>query len=141
MTLNNQVALQMVRISINADLQILFYNTWLIAQLIFQYQYANYTNPDYKVTGEASLKLQLINQRSDNSFALFTGGLSTVNPFSFFSYLFLEFLRLHYISAILHSQNSYYMCTADYGGSFKYSYFCKSKCTDLPTISSRKDVG
>ncbi|KAD2804164.1 hypothetical protein E3N88_37541 [Mikania micrantha] len=44
-----------------------------------KYQYANYTNPNYKVTGEASLKLQLINQRSDFSFALFTGGLSTPN--------------------------------------------------------------
>ncbi|KAI7757741.1 hypothetical protein M8C21_031753 [Ambrosia artemisiifolia] len=42
-----------------------------------KFQYANYTNPNYKVTGEASLKLQLINQRSDFSFALFTGGLST----------------------------------------------------------------
>ncbi|KAI3817318.1 hypothetical protein L1987_11107 [Smallanthus sonchifolius] len=42
-----------------------------------KFQYANYTNPDYKFTGEASLKLQLINQRSDFSFALFTGGLST----------------------------------------------------------------
>ncbi|KAI3516604.1 hypothetical protein L1887_15526 [Cichorium endivia] len=42
-----------------------------------KYQYANYTNPNYKVTGEASLNLQLINQRSDFSFALFTGGLST----------------------------------------------------------------
>ncbi|XP_022003626.2 probable inactive purple acid phosphatase 1 [Helianthus annuus] len=42
-----------------------------------KYQYANYTNPNYKVTGEASLKLQLINQRSDFAFALFTGGLST----------------------------------------------------------------
>lgn len=79
----------MVRISKNADLQILFYNTWLIAQLILQYQYANYTNPDYKVTGEASLKLQLINQRSDFSFALFTGGFSTVNSFSFFHLCFL----------------------------------------------------
>ncbi|KAJ0900295.1 putative phosphodiesterase I [Helianthus annuus] len=42
-----------------------------------KYQYANYTNPNYKVTGEASLNLQLINQRSDFAFALFTGGLST----------------------------------------------------------------
>nr|GEV60433.1 probable inactive purple acid phosphatase 1 [Tanacetum cinerariifolium] len=42
-----------------------------------KYQYANYTNTNYKVTGEASLKLQLINQRSDFAFALFTGGLST----------------------------------------------------------------
>ncbi|XP_071715393.1 probable inactive purple acid phosphatase 1 isoform X3 [Rutidosis leptorrhynchoides] len=42
-----------------------------------KYQYANYTNPNYKVTGKATLKLELINQRSDFSFALFTGGLST----------------------------------------------------------------
>ncbi|XP_024994014.1 probable inactive purple acid phosphatase 1 isoform X3 [Cynara cardunculus var. scolymus] len=41
-----------------------------------KYKYANYSSPNYKDTGEASLKFQLINQRSDFSFALFTGGLS-----------------------------------------------------------------
>ncbi|XP_027100102.1 probable inactive purple acid phosphatase 1 [Coffea arabica] len=40
-----------------------------------KFQYANYTNPKYKKTGKGSLKLQLINQRSDFSFALFSGGL------------------------------------------------------------------
>ncbi|KAA8540682.1 hypothetical protein F0562_024399 [Nyssa sinensis] len=43
-----------------------------------KYKYANYSNPDYTKTGKASLRFQLINQRSDFSFALFTGGLS--NP-------------------------------------------------------------
>ncbi|XP_052198575.1 probable inactive purple acid phosphatase 1 [Diospyros lotus] len=42
-----------------------------------KYQYANYSNPEYKDTGKGSLRLQLINQRSDFSFALFSGGLLT----------------------------------------------------------------
>ncbi|CAL5354950.1 unnamed protein product [Camellia sinensis] len=43
-----------------------------------KYQYANYTNPKYKDNGKGMLKLQLIKQRSDFSFVLFSGGLS--NP-------------------------------------------------------------
>lgn len=43
-----------------------------------KYQYANYSNPGYKHSGQGSLKLQLINQRSDFSFALFSGGFQ--NP-------------------------------------------------------------
>ncbi|KAL9226146.1 hypothetical protein vseg_001992 [Gypsophila vaccaria] len=43
-----------------------------------KFQYANYSSPNYMHTGTGSLKLQLINQRSDFSFALFTGGL--LNP-------------------------------------------------------------
>lgn len=50
----------------------------LLCSAPIKYQYANYTSPNYKNTGKASLKLQLINQRSDFSFALFSGGL--VNP-------------------------------------------------------------
>ncbi|THG22825.1 hypothetical protein TEA_009449 [Camellia sinensis var. sinensis] len=46
--------------------------------LLVQYQYANYTNPKYKDNGKGMLKLQLIKQRSDFSFVLFSGGLS--NP-------------------------------------------------------------
>ncbi|XP_052198579.1 probable inactive purple acid phosphatase 1 [Diospyros lotus] len=42
-----------------------------------KYQYANYSNPEYKDTGKGSLRLQLIKQRSDFSFALFSGGLLT----------------------------------------------------------------
>ncbi|MED6206914.1 putative inactive purple acid phosphatase 27 [Stylosanthes scabra] len=41
-----------------------------------KYKYANYSNEKYKETGKATLKFQLINQRSDFSFALFSGGLS-----------------------------------------------------------------
>ncbi|KAG5537189.1 hypothetical protein RHGRI_024576 [Rhododendron griersonianum] len=41
-----------------------------------QYKYANFSNSGYTNTGKASLKFQLINQRADFSFALFTGGLS-----------------------------------------------------------------
>ncbi|XP_042019124.1 probable inactive purple acid phosphatase 27 [Salvia splendens] len=43
-----------------------------------KYQFANFSDHNYANTGKASLKLQLINQRSDFSFALFRGGLS--NP-------------------------------------------------------------
>ncbi|XP_068657079.1 probable inactive purple acid phosphatase 1 isoform X3 [Aristolochia californica] len=43
-----------------------------------KYQFANYSSPDYRSTGRGVLKLQLINQRSDFAFALFSGGLS--NP-------------------------------------------------------------
>ncbi|XP_061985559.1 probable inactive purple acid phosphatase 1 isoform X2 [Populus nigra] len=43
-----------------------------------KYQYANYSSPGYRKTGKGSLRLQLINQRSDFSFVLFSGGLS--NP-------------------------------------------------------------
>lgn len=48
------------------------------ASLLLQYQFANHSNPNYKRTGKGSLKLQLINQRSDFSFALFSGGLRNV---------------------------------------------------------------
>ncbi|KAI6676898.1 hypothetical protein NL676_037694 [Syzygium grande] len=44
----------------------------------YQYQYANYSSPRYENTGKGLLKLQLINQRSDFSFTLFSGGTS--NP-------------------------------------------------------------
>ncbi|XP_024018238.1 probable inactive purple acid phosphatase 1 [Morus notabilis] len=53
-------------------------HTPLLCSAPIKYQYANYTSPDYKHTGKGLLNLQLINQRSDFSFALFSGGLS--NP-------------------------------------------------------------
>ncbi|KAK6920512.1 Purple acid phosphatase, N-terminal [Dillenia turbinata] len=43
-----------------------------------KYNFANYSTSDYTKTGKASIKFQLINQRADFSFALFSGGLS--NP-------------------------------------------------------------
>ncbi|KAL2347040.1 hypothetical protein Fmac_001040 [Flemingia macrophylla] len=43
-----------------------------------KYKYANHSNANYTKTGKAILKFQLINQRADFSFALFSGGLS--NP-------------------------------------------------------------
>ncbi|KAL5815024.1 hypothetical protein ACOSQ3_025823 [Xanthoceras sorbifolium] len=42
-----------------------------------KYKYANYSNSNYSKTGKATLKFQLINQRADFSFALFSGGLSS----------------------------------------------------------------
>lgn len=50
----------------------------LILSHMMQFQYANYSNPKYRSTGKGSLKLQLINQRSDFSFAVFSGGLLKV---------------------------------------------------------------
>ncbi|CAN1152876.1 Probable inactive purple acid phosphatase 1 [Linum perenne] len=47
----------------------------LLCTAPIKFQYANYSNPKYKDTGKGSLRLQLINQRSDFSFALFTGGV------------------------------------------------------------------
>jgi hypothetical protein len=44
-----------------------------------QYQFANFKNDGYNKTGKGYLKLQLINQREDFSFALFSGGLSKVS--------------------------------------------------------------
>ncbi|XP_043706345.1 probable inactive purple acid phosphatase 27 [Telopea speciosissima] len=42
-----------------------------------KYMFANFSNNDYTRTGKTSLSFQLINQRADFSFALFSGGLST----------------------------------------------------------------
>uniref|UniRef100_A0A0E0FDF3 Multifunctional fusion protein n=1 Tax=Oryza meridionalis TaxID=40149 RepID=A0A0E0FDF3_9ORYZ len=41
-----------------------------------KFQYANFNNADYNRSGKGLLRLQLINQREDFSFALFSGGLS-----------------------------------------------------------------
>ncbi|XP_014509357.1 probable inactive purple acid phosphatase 1 [Vigna radiata var. radiata] len=49
----------------------------LLCSAPIKYQYANFSSNSYKTTGKGSLKLQLINQRSDFSFALFTGGLTS----------------------------------------------------------------
>ncbi|XP_059445193.1 probable inactive purple acid phosphatase 1 isoform X1 [Corylus avellana] len=50
----------------------------LLCSAPIKFQYANYSSPEYKKTGKGYLKLQLINQRSNFSFALFSAGLS--NP-------------------------------------------------------------
>ncbi|XP_061342276.1 probable inactive purple acid phosphatase 27 [Gastrolobium bilobum] len=43
------------------------------------FQFVSYHYPDYTKTGKATLKFQLINQRADFSFALFTRGIGNVN--------------------------------------------------------------
>ncbi|KAK6921908.1 Iron/zinc purple acid phosphatase-like C-terminal domain [Dillenia turbinata] len=50
----------------------------LLCTAPIKYQFANYSRPSYKDSGKGFLKFQLINQRSDFSFALFSGGL--LNP-------------------------------------------------------------
>lgn len=52
----------------------------LLCSAPIKFQNASYLSPQYKTTGKGFLKLQLINQRSDFSFALFSGGLSNVRP-------------------------------------------------------------
>ncbi|XP_058070413.1 probable inactive purple acid phosphatase 1 isoform X2 [Magnolia sinica] len=49
----------------------------LLCTAPIKFQFANYSSPNYISTGMGLLKLQLINQRADFSFALFSGGLST----------------------------------------------------------------
>lgn len=44
-----------------------------------KYKYTNYSNPNYVKNGIAELKFELINQRADFAFALFSGGLSNPN--------------------------------------------------------------
>ncbi|KAK4598799.1 hypothetical protein RGQ29_016025 [Quercus rubra] len=50
----------------------------LLCTAPLKYKYTNYTSPNYTKTGKGSMKFQLIKQRLDISFALFTGGIS--NP-------------------------------------------------------------
>ncbi|XP_037489296.1 probable inactive purple acid phosphatase 1 [Triticum dicoccoides] len=50
----------------------------LLCTTPIKFQYTNYATTDYAKTGKGSLRLQIINQRSDVSFTLFSGGLS--NP-------------------------------------------------------------
>ncbi|WOK99673.1 putative inactive purple acid phosphatase 27 isoform X2 [Canna indica] len=50
----------------------------LLCTAPIKYQFASYKNEHYNNTGRGSMKLQLINQRADFSFVLFSGGLS--NP-------------------------------------------------------------
>lgn len=45
---------------------------------LWQYKFANHSTFDYIQTGKASLSFQIINQRADFAFALFTGGLENV---------------------------------------------------------------
>lgn len=52
----------------------------MICDSLSQYKFANDSDAGYTKTGKASLKFQLINQRADFSFALFSGGLSNVRP-------------------------------------------------------------
>lgn len=58
----------------------------------FQYKFAKDFSADYTKTGKTSLNFRLINQRSDFSFALFSGGLSNVSPcLSTFLVICIEF--------------------------------------------------
>ncbi|GLT53052.1 hypothetical protein SLA2020_263490 [Shorea laevis] len=49
-----------------------------LINLPIKFKFANFSNSKYAKTGKAVLKFQLINQRADFSFAVFSGGLS--NP-------------------------------------------------------------
>ncbi|RZC84968.1 hypothetical protein C5167_047753 [Papaver somniferum] len=51
-------------------------NPPLLCTSPIKYQFANHSSPDYKKNGSGKLKLRLINQRGDFSFALFSGGIA-----------------------------------------------------------------
>ncbi|KAL6011046.1 hypothetical protein ACLOJK_001490 [Asimina triloba] len=79
----------------------------------FQYQYANYSTPNYAETGKGKLKFRLINQRYDFAFALVSGGLSNLDP------VFLCF--------------SLSIVAPKARGSFECHSICKSKGASLPS--------
>ncbi|XP_031130000.1 nucleotide pyrophosphatase/phosphodiesterase-like [Ipomoea triloba] len=54
------------------------YQTPFICTAPIKFKFANYSNDNYIETGKTAIKFQLINQRADFSFALFSGGLD--NP-------------------------------------------------------------
>lgn len=72
-----------ILVSVLANKKSIYVNAGLFDFLSFflQFKYANYKNANYTKTGKTSLKFQLINQRGDFSFALFSGGLSNVSIF------------------------------------------------------------
>jgi hypothetical protein len=90
-------------------------NVWYIKLslfcFLFQFQYANFSSHSYKNTGKGSLKLQLINQRSDFSFALFTGGLANVSSYKLYPVISL-FIKLiihcYYKHFPFHGNGGYY---------------------------------
>jgi hypothetical protein len=51
-----------------------------------QFQYANYTSPDYEKTGNGSIKTVVINQRYDYAFGFFSGDLGNVSCLPLFSF-------------------------------------------------------
>lgn len=61
-----------------------------------QFQYANFNNADYNRSGKGLLRLQLINQREDFSFALFSGGLSAVGFQHISSHILNSFWNWHF---------------------------------------------
>lgn len=65
-----------------------------------QYKYANYSSADYATTGNSTLKFQLINQRADFAFALFSGGLSNVRS-CFFDLLLYHFSNVSYVDNLI----------------------------------------
>ena len=71
----------------------LYFSDLCTFNLLFQYKFANHeSNSQYASTGKASLRFQLINQRADFSFALFSGGLA--NVCSWFFVLFICFIDI-----------------------------------------------
>jgi hypothetical protein len=60
-----------------------------------QFQYANFRNDAYNKSGKGSLRLQLINQRADFAFALFSGGFSAVR---------LQLIQLMFSTLILSNE-------------------------------------
>lgn len=86
--------------------------------------YANHSGSNYITAGKAKLSFQIINQRADFSFALFTGGLENV------SRLFLSTVFIIYILNIIHKAlillTDYVIWnTAKSGGCFRSYIICE----------------
>jgi hypothetical protein len=49
---------------------------------LLQFQYANFSSPDYVKTGSGMLTFRLIKQRADFAFGFFSGDLTDVSSFT-----------------------------------------------------------
>ena len=91
----------------------LHFSNLCVLNLLSQYMFANNYNSQYTKTGKASLKFQLINQRADFSFALFSGGLSNVCPRSTNIPLFFFSFSNHNCNIDLSEVVSRWFCNLD----------------------------
>jgi len=102
-----------------------------------QFQYANFTNDAYNKSGKGSLRLQLINQRADFAFALFTGGLSAVRLKHVFS-IFFCVMYWHWIVWMVFDDDLFCTVIAEADCCLKQSDVWKSKGARLPSAGTRE---
>ena len=102
-----------------------------------QFQYANFTNHAYNKSGKGSLKLQLINQRADFAFALFSGGLSAVRLKHVFSKFFCV-VYWHRIVWMVFDDDLFCTVIAEADFCLKQSDVWKSKGARLSSAGARE---